>query len=160
MVFQLPEYPTDQISVGHQIGGRGHFWGNLTELRAVKRMVEDAGEPVIRSDWDVYLVEDSLIYVRDPCSPEDVEPEFFLHVDPVDMNDLPSHRKQHGFDGFNFVFRNHLLIEGGVCVARRELRDFAYAIAAVRTGQFNGDGQIWNGGFDLAGPSGDGQAAP
>ena len=29
------------------------------------------------------------------------------------MNDLPSHRKQHGFDGFNFVFRNHLLIEGG-----------------------------------------------
>ncbi len=160
MVFQLPEYPTDQISVGHQIGGRNHFWGNLTELRAVERMVEDAGDPVIRSDWDVYLVEDSLIYVRDPCSPEDVEPEFFLHVDPVDVNDLPSHRKQRGFDGFNFVFRNHLLIEGGVCVARRELTDFAYAIAAVRTGQFNGDGQIWNGGFDLAGPSGDGQAAP
>ena len=118
------------------------------------------GLPIIRSDWDVYLVEDSLIYVRDSCSPEDVEPEFFLHVDPVDVNDLPSHRKQHGFDGFNFVFRNYLLIEGGVCVARRELTDFAYAIAAVRTGQFNGDGQIWNGGFDLAGPSGDGQAAP
>ena len=31
---------------------------------------------------------------------------------------------------------------------------------AIRTGQFNGDGQIWNGGFDLAGPSGDGQGAP
>ena len=123
-------------------------------------MVEDTGDPVIRSDWDVYLVKDSLIYVRDPCSPEDVEPEFFLHVDPVDVNDLPSHRKQHGFDGLNFAIRNHLLIEGGVCVARRELTDFAYVIAAVRTGQFNGDGQIWNGGFDVAGPSGDGQAAP
>ena len=31
---------------------------------------------------------------------------------------------------------------------------------ATRTGQFNGDGQIWNGSFDLAGPSGDEQAAP
>ena len=164
MVFQLPEYPTYQVGVGHRIGGQDHFWGHLTELREVERIVEriveDAGEPVIRSDWDVYLVEDSLIYVRDNCRPEDVEPEFFLHVDPVDMNDLPGDRKQHGFDGVNFVFRNHLLIEGGVCVARRELRDFAYAIAAVRTGQFNGDGQIWNGGFDLAGPSGDGQPAP
>ena len=157
MVFQLPEYPTYQISVGHQIGGQNHFWGNLTE---VERIVEDAGDPVIRSDWDIYLVGDSLIYVSDQCSSEDVEPEFFLHVDPVDMNDLPSHRKQHGFNGFNFFFRDHLLIEGEVCVARRELRDFAYAIAAVRTGQFNGDGQIWNGGFDLAGPPGDGQAAP
>ncbi len=75
------------------------------------------------------------------------------------MNDLPSHRKQHGFDGFNFVFRNHL-VDGRVCVARLDLPVRDYAIAAVRTGQFNGDGQIWNGGFDLAGPSGDGQAAP
>ena len=120
------------------------------------------GQPVIRSDWDVYLVEDSLIYVRDPCSPEDVEPEFFLHVDPVDVNDLPDHRKQYGFDGFNFDFRNHLLIEGGDCVARRELPDYAYGIAAVRTGQFSGDGQIWNGGFDLAGVGGrrEGKAVP
>ena len=122
--------------------------GTMSADDYAARLVEDS-PPVIRSDWDVYLIENSLIYVRNPCSPEDVEPEFFLHVDPVDMNDLPNHRKQHGFDGFNFVFRNHLLIEGGVCVARRELRDFAYAIAAVRTGQFNGDGQIWNGGFDL-----------
>ena len=133
--------------------------GTMSADDYAARLVEDS-PPVIRSDWDVYLIENSLIYVRNPCSPEDVEPEFFLHVDPVDMNDLPNHRKQHGFDGFNFVFRNHLLIEGGVCVARRELRDFAYAIAAVRTGQFNGDGQIWNGGFDLAGSAGDGKAVP
>ncbi len=160
MVFQLPEYPILQISIGHRLGGRDHFWGNTAELRYAARIIEAAGEPVIRSDWDVYLVEDSLIYVKDPCSPEDVEPEFFLHVDPVDMNDLPNHRKQHGFDGFNFVFRNHLLIKEGACVARRELPDYAYAIAAVRTGQFNGDGQIWNGGFDLAGSAGDGKAVP
>ena len=106
------------------------------------------GRPIIRSDWDVYLVEDSLIYARNQCSPEDVEPQFFVHLVPVDLNDLPSHRKQHGFDGFNFDFRNHLLLKEGVCVARRELPDFAYAIAAIRTGQFvPGEGQIWNGSF-------------
>ena len=117
------------------------------------------GRPVIRSDWDVYLVEDSLIYVRDQCSPEDVEPEFFLHLLPVDVNDLPSHRKQHGFDGPNFAVRNHLLIEGGACVARRELPDYAYAVAAVRTGQFIGDGEnIWEGRFEVVEPPDDGNA--
>ena len=120
------------------------------------------GRPIIRSDWNVYLVEDSLIYAKDQCSPEDVEPEFFLHMYPVDVNDLPSHRQQHGFDGFNFAIRNHLLIKEGACVARRELPDHAYAIAAVRTGQFNGDGQIWGGSFDLAGVGGrrEGKAVP
>ncbi len=119
------------------------------------------GRPIIRSDWDVYLVEDSLIYARNQCSPEDVEPEFFLHMDPVDVNDLPSHRQQHGFDGLNFAIRNHLLIKEGACVARRELPDYAYDIAAIRTGQFNGDGeQIWAGSFNLAGSAGDGKAVP
>ena len=105
------------------------------------------GRPIIRSDWDVYLVEDSLIYAKDQCSPEDAEPMFFLHLDPVDMNDLPDHRKQYGFDNLDFAFRGHRhSIEGGVCVAIRELPD--YGIAAIRTGQFvPGEGQIWNGRF-------------
>ena len=106
-----------------------------------------SSRPIIRSDWDVYLVEDRLIYAKDQCSPEDAEPMFFLHLDPVDMNDLPDHRKQYDFDNLDFAFRNHrILIEGEVCVAIRELPD--YAIAAIRTGQFvPGEGQIWNGSF-------------
>ncbi len=103
--------------------------------------------PVIRSDWKVYFVEDSLIYKKDQCNPEDTEPTFFLHLDPVDVNDLPSHRKQHGFDNLDFAFRAYRLIEGGVCVARRELPVRDYAIAALRTGQFTGEGQIWKGSF-------------
>ena len=116
--------------------------------------------PIIRSDWDVYLVEDSLIYAKDQCSLEDDEPTFFVHMDPVDVNDLPSHRKQYGFDGFNFDFRNHLL-DGEVCVARRELPVRDYAIAAIRTGQFIGDGKnIWEGRFEVVEPADDGNAAP
>ena len=82
-----------------------------------------------------------------------------MHWNPVNVNDLPDHRKQYGFDGFNFDLRNHLL-DGRVCVAKRELPVLDYAIAAIRTGQFNGDGQIWNRGFDLSEPAGDGKAAP
>ena len=117
------------------------------------------GPPVIRSDWDVYLVDDNLIYAKDQCTPEDAEPTFFVHLAPVVPNDLPNHRKPYGFDGFHFYFRNHLLIEGGVCVARRELPD--YAIAAIRTGQFIGEGKkIWESSFYVVDPADDGKAAP
>ena len=116
------------------------------------------GPPPIRSDWDVYLVEDGLIYAKDSCSPEDAEPMFFVHLDPVDRNDLPGHRKQYGFDGFNFDLRNHL-VDGRVCVARLDLPVRDYAIAAIRTGQFTGEGQIWRGSFDVVEPADDGNAA-
>ena len=113
--------------------------------------------PVIRSDWDVYLVGNSLIYKKEQCTPEDAAPMFFLHLVPVDAADLPSHRKQNGFDNLDFVFRDHRLVERGVCVARRELPD--YAVAAIRTGQFTGEDQIWNGSFDVVAPADDGNAA-
>ena len=118
----------------------------------------NGGLPVIRSDWDVYLVGNSLIYVKEPCIPEDAEPTFFLHLDPVDMNDLPSYRKQYGFDNLDFAFTDYRLIEGEVCVAMRALPD--YAIAAIRTGQFTGEGRVWEGNFDVAEPADAGKAAP
>ena len=120
--------------------------------------------PAIRSDWDVYLIENSLIYVKkDQCSPEDAEPTFFLHLDPVDVNDLPSHRKQYGFDNLDFVLRkNYFLLEEEVCVVRRGLPD--YGIAAIRTGQYErvdgGFDHLWEGSFEVAGPADDRQAAP
>ena len=124
----------------------------------IARLAGDS-PPAIRSDWDVYLIEDSLLYVKDQCSPADTEPMFFLHLDSVDMNDLPSRRKQHGFDNLDFAFRDHGVIEGGVCAARRELPD--YAIAAIRTGQFTGEGEnIWEGSFEVVEPADDGKAAP
>ena len=144
----------------------GFVWYTLGRLDLMPvddymaRLVGKNSPPIIRSDWDVYLVEDSLIYAKDQCSLEDAEPTFFVHLDPVDVNDLPSHRKQHGFDGFHFDFRNHLL-DGRVCVARRELPVVDYAVAAIRTGQFTGEGEnIWEGSFDIVEPEDDGKAAP
>ena len=129
----------------------------ITSIRDYLIRLTGGGPPVVLSDWDVYLVGNSLIYVKEPCIPEDAEPTFFLHLDPVDRNDLPIHRKQYSFDNLDFAFEDHLLIERGVCVAVRELPD--YGIAAVRTGQYTGEGSIWKGSFDVVGPADEGKTA-
>ena len=99
------------------------------------------GPPVIRSDWDVYLVENSLIYAKAQCSLEDAEPMFFLHLDPGDLNDLPGHRKQHGFDNLDFR------LPIGKCFAELPLPE--YAISEIRTGQYvpvdGGYNYLWEG---------------
>ena len=111
----------------------------------VARLVGDR-PPVIRSDWDVYLVENSLVYVKNQCSPQDAEPTFFLHLDPSDENDLPSHRKQYGFDNLDFAFRDHRH-SIGKCLAEVPLPE--YAISAIRTGQYvrvdGGFNNLWEG---------------
>ena len=73
---------------------------------------------------------------------------FFVHLYPVDVGDLPDHRKRHGFDNLDFRFGNHALPLTERRVAVRELP--GYAIARVRTGQYriNEDGsftQLWEG---------------
>ena len=105
-------------------------------------------KPLIRSTFDVYLLANTLIYFKEPCGAEDVQKPFFLHIVPVDVNDLPDHRKQHGFDNLDFRFRDYSFSSNERCVARRELPD--YPITRIRTGQFvgNEDGSythLWEG---------------
>ena len=66
------------------------------------------GEPVARSDFDVY-VDDTpgdrvLVYVREPCAEADVAGEFFLRITPEDAGDLPASARGRGY------------VEGGVWV--------------------------------------------
>ena len=107
------------------------------------------GEPVVRSSFDVYLIENQLVYVKEPCVPADTKSPFFLHIIPDSANDLPDDHKQHGFDDFQFNFGQHSGRHfGGKCLAIRPLPD--YKIASIRTGQFvPGKGQIWLGTFTL-----------
>ena len=115
--------------------------------------------PIIRSDWHVYLVENSLIYVKAQCSAKDAQPVFFLHVDPVDAADLSIRRWPLGFDNLDFrLKRSQSSLGAEACLAIRELPD--YPIAAIRTGQYAGEGRIWEGSFDVVAPADDGKAAP
>ena len=141
MVFQLPEYPIFQISIGHRLGRQNHFWGNLTELSEVERIIENAGDPVIRGKFDVYLGENFFIYFREPCAPADISDTFFLHLIPADQDDLPDNRQQYEFDNLDFNFAQAGGISEGKCITRVLLPD--YPITRIRTGQYIPDsGQV------------------
>ena len=127
----------------------------------VARLLGDR-RPVIRSDWDAYLIESSLVYVKEPCASADTEAMFFLHLHPVDGNDLPVPRRQHGFDNLDFYFGGRGVIFDGKCMARIPLPE--YAITRISTGQYvhveGGYNNLWEAGFDVVEPADDGQAAP
>ena len=101
-----------------------------------------SGEPAVRSDFDVYLRKNTLIYVKEPCARADTEAKFFLHLIPADMADLPDHRKQYGFDILDFDFDDQGMIIDDECLAEVPLP--GYGISEIRTGQFlSGEGRVW-----------------
>lgn len=92
-------------------------------------------KPIIRSNYDVYLHNNNLVYVKNLCSAEDIEARFFLHVIPKNDSDLlPS--SEHGFNDidFNFQGRGHVVELEEKCIAIRELPN--YNIRYIRTGQY------------------------
>ena len=89
---------------------------------------------LIRGRFDVWLDGDRLLYVKDRCDVVDVlEDRFFLHVVPVDPDDLPERHKEHGFDKLDFNLNEARLNAAQRCAAARTLPD--YPVAAIRTGQ-------------------------
>ena len=110
-----------------------------------------AREPDARAVFNVYIDGEAqrLVYAKEPCSPADVSPRFFLHFAPERRSDLPDDRREFGFEnrGFDFLLRGTL--SDGECVAAVSLPD--YPIASVRTGQYvSGVGEIWSEEFALA----------
>ena len=105
------------------------------------------GDPVVRSDFDVYLLRDRLIYFKEPCTPADIKATFFVHVIPADANDLPDDRKPHGFDNLDFNFRwpyfRWSYRKFLFCMRVTPLPD--YDVDRIRTGQYvPGKGKIWS----------------
>ena len=105
-------------------------------------MSATSGEPAVRSDFDVYIGENTVSYLKSPCGAADVQAQFFLHVVPEDVEDLPADRRQYGFDNLDFRYAGGAALAlGGVCIAKRPLPD--YPIVRIRTGQFTAnDGEI------------------
>ena len=105
------------------------------EFRSAYESVSD-DTPIINGFFDVYLDEDRnmLIYVREKCDAEDIQQDFLLHVIPVDIIDIPDHRREFGFDNFDFIFDGYGLRFDGNCVIQYSLPD--YDIARIRTGQY------------------------
>ncbi len=155
--ISLPQYDITTISAGQYVpvaGGYNHLWEGefpISLIANVEAAVRSA-EPIIRSTFDMYLSENTLTYVREPCAPADTEATFLLHLYPVDLNDLPDRRKQHGFDNLDFDFNSRGAIYDGKCMARISLPQ--YDIATISAGQYvpvAGDyNHLWKGEFPIS----------
>ena len=103
--------------------------------------IQSVSAPVALSVFDVHLADDSIVYVKSPCTKEDIQAKFFLHYFPAKESDLPQERKQHGFNNFDFQFLQRGAMFDGKCIAKAPLPSFA--ITSIRTGQYTNAGKIW-----------------
>ena len=145
--IDLPQYGIESIRTG-QYNDEGAIWNvrvtfeALEARNALKNIQISGSEPIIRSNFDVHLDENRLVYTKSPCAHIDRDSQFFLHIDPVDVNKLPDDRLNFGFDNLDFKLTEHGVATEDECVAVIELP--SYPILEIRTGQFNDEGQIWN----------------
>ena len=89
---------------------------------------------VAQSRFDVYLDEQAVTYVQEPCRLEDTQPRFFLHVTPVDPRRLPAAERESGFANLDFAFYRRGVRLENACLATVPLP--AYALKRIRTGQW------------------------
>ena len=115
------------------------------ERRYRSIMAGTAGEPIASSDFDVYHIGNELTYFKERCdSVVDTADPFFLHLIPADVNDLPEHRRHHGYDNLGFEWRG--VIFNGTCITTVPLPD--YPVTGIRTGQYvPGEGRVWEAEF-------------
>ena len=113
----------------------------------------DGAQRVTGGPFDLYPAADRLVYRKQPCAPGDAGERFFLHVIPVDADDLPAGHRAHGFYNRSFWFVDYGLRWQGACLAAVPLP--GYPIARIRTGQFTPDGQLWQ--AEFAGRAGAGE---
>ena len=112
-------------------------------------VLSDAQKLRIRSEFDVYFnrAQNMLTYVKESCRKEDLRAPFFLHIVPVDLEDLPEPRKEYRFDNLDFFFSAYGILHGGKCATTRELPD--YSIHQIFTGQYINEARLWEGGSEL-----------
>ena len=145
----LPSYPIDRIRTGQHplwLHDRTFRPPLFDEAAAAawrgQYRLRTAGEPAVRSGYDLYLRGGALTYARDSCAREDTEARFFLHVFPADPDDLPNPHRQSFYDSLDFAFHEGGGISGGSCMITIALP--SYPIDRIRTGQFGGGGDpIW-----------------
>ena len=117
------------------IRSRAYRWGDGTHV---------PGELVLSSFFSVYMDNHDLYYVKEPCSHQDTEASFFLHVFPSE-----SKQENNAWDNLDFNFVWHGVIYDGKCMAIVRLPD--YANAHVLTGQYASNGnRLWEGEFYIS----------
>ena len=154
MTLRLPDYPIAAIRTGQWLPGVERIWDVFVtpppdaDARAfyesAYQTIAASGEPAARSDFDLYLQDDTLSYLKEPCDENDARGRFFLSVHPTDVQDLPPDRRDIGHDSLNFTFAPPAgVVFDGKCMATRQLPD--YDIEKIQTGQWiPGGDRLWD----------------
>ena len=149
----LPEYDIASVRTG-QIADSAETWsayynfGLPDIMDAVQELLQSGREPEIRSNFDVYVDNDQLVYVKDSCNVDDRDLPFFLHVFPADENDLAEGREESGFDNLDFELWQNGGESDGLCFAVVALP--VYEIMSIRTGQWvRGESNVWEARLEL-----------
>ena len=109
---------------------------------------------IARSVRDVYFKENKLLYVEDPCTSTYMNWRIFVHVTPVDQDDLPYYRMMDGFDDLDFRFYGHDGKSGRIhdrCIAVVELP--GYDVKSIKTGQYGHEDSVWEYSLPVAVPT-------
>ena len=141
----LPDYPIAAIQTGQTDRWEVNLYppDDPAPLRATYAALADR-QPNSRANFALYLQDSQLIYLRETCAAADTAANFFLHIIPQDVADLPAERRDAGFANQDFVFERWGGHFDGKCLAVVPLPD--YPIAAVRTGQhIPARGELWAG---------------
>ena len=99
-------------------------------------------KPDIESNFNLYIKDKKLYYKKQPCTKEDINHDFFLHIYPIDKTVLTEAQQKYGSAFFDFNFSSFGRISGNTCIAVRELP--TVDILKLRTGQFEGSKIDWD----------------
>ena len=147
----LPDYPIKEMRTGQHIPGQSPLWSaqliaapDLDKLRADYAALS-AANPAARDYFDLYWQDNRLLYLRETCNAADTAADFFLHIVPEDVADLPVERREAGFAYGGFAFARQGGHFDGKCLAAVALPDYPGGIKEMRTGQFvPGQGDLWS----------------
>ena len=119
--------------------------------RAAYADIAANGDPLARSDFDIYAYHDALYYLSADCpppAPNRADPRIFLHFFPADLADLPAAARERGFENRDFWLGRHAAFFDDKCIDRRPLP--AYPIERIATGVYMKGKAIWRANINLA----------
>lgn len=148
MRVPLPEGRIVQVWTGQWSSWEGAWPSAINNYEAAYSSVVSKS-PHIRSNFDVRLSGNMLIYTKEPCVPSDTDAPFFLHVYPSDKQNSSSWVRHYGFDNQDFSFSDRGKIFNDKCMAVVEL--FRSGINRIVTGQFTPEGRPWEVHFPFPG---------
>ena len=145
----LPDYPIAALRTGQYLPWQAPLWSVELIIPANPSQMRDdyaalsIEQPVVRDYFDLYVLDNRLLYFRETCAAADTAAAFFLHIVPEDVADLPADRQAAGFAHAGFAFDQQGSRFDGKCLAAFALPD--YPLKEIRTGQhIPGQGDLWS----------------